>query len=272
MNSHYMTMKINNRDNILIFDSTGMVSEIQVSSIPDMDINDNGVLLARYFNVRGEIVSSLIKPLESELKKKSKDLFIVFLTKQGFVKRTLMSEFANINGSMQAIKLPNNDELVATDFSFDDTSKDMVIYTNKGNGIRRDINEFNIMKANARGVRQITVDDDEICVGFNKIIPSCKYIFYITSAGKAKLTETKYLPSMKRQKESLSLINLDKNETLVGLSSVSKNDSVIIYRKNLPPEEIDISSMNISTRVAKAEKLVKTPKGDRVLSYKIIIR
>ena len=269
-NSQYMAIPINNKSSILIFDSTGMVSKVPVSSIPDMDIKDIGVLLERYFSVHGNIVSVLIEPTEAEIKKRGKDLFIVFLTKQGFVKKTLISEFSHINGSSRAIKLPSNDELVATEFAFDDTVKDLVIYTNLGNGVRRDINEFSVMKANARGVRQLSLGEDEYCVGCDKITPDKKYMFYITSSGKAKLTDIKYFPTMKRNIEALSLINLDKNETLVGIKSVTKSDEVVVYRKNSQPETIRIEDMPVSTRVAKAEKYIKTPKGDRVISYTVV--
>ena len=126
------------------------------------------------------------------------------------------------------------------------------------------------MKANARGVRQLGLSDGEYCVGCDKIKPDKKYMFYITSSGKAKLTDIKYFPTMKRNIEALSLINLDKNDSLVGIKSVTKNDEVVVYRKNSQPEVIKVSDMPVSTRVAKAEKYVKTPKGDKVISYTII--
>lgn len=270
-NGQYMAMKINNQNSLLIFDSTGMVSKIPISSIPDMKMSDTGILLERYFSVHGSIVSVLIEPDAVELKKRKSEMMIVFLTKQGFVKKTLLTEFSNINGSIMAIKLPATDELVAAEFTVDNTTKDMVIYTNLGNGIRRDINEFPTMKANARGVRQLILPEDEYCVGTDKIIPDKKYIFYITSAGRAKITEAKYLPNMKRKDDILSLIKLENNENLVGIKSVSKNDKVVVYRKNSEPVTINISDMEVSTRVAKADKMVKTPKGDSVLSYTVIM-
>ena len=268
--NQYMAMRINNKDNLLIFDSTGTVSRIPVSSIPDMNIKDVGVLLERYFYVNGNVVSALVEPKMDKKKSNNQDLFIVFLTKLGFVKKTHVSEFMNINGSTKAIKLPATDELVATEFAYDNTVKDMVIYTNLGNGIRRDINEFSVMKANARGVRQLVLSEGEYCVGCDKITPDKKYMFYITSNGKAKLTDMKYFPTMKRKDESLSLINLEKNDTLVGIKGVVKSDDVIVYRKHSEPVTLHMSDIPVSTRVAKADKYVKTPKGDRVISYTVV--
>jgi DNA gyrase/topoisomerase IV subunit A len=74
---------------------------------------------------------------------------------------------------------------------------------------------------------------------------------------------------MQRKDEPLSLIGLDKNEILVGISSVSKNDAVMVYRKNSEPEEISLKDIKVSTRIAKGEKIIKTPKGDKVIAYKV---
>lgn len=270
-NGQYGILKINNKENLLVFDSHGNLSKIPVSSIPDMSLDDVGILLERFFPVSGKIISVLVEPSKSILKKMGKNVFFAFLTKKGFVKKTLYTEFSHINGSMLAVKLPEDDRLVAVEFVTDNTVKDMVIYTDLGNGIRRDINEFPVLKANSRGVRQITMSSDEYCVGFDKIDPKKSYMFYITSTGKAKLTDMKYFPTMKRKDEVLSLINLDKKETLVGIHSVSKNDSIIVYKKHSQPETLDLKNMKVSTRLAKAEKVVKTGKGDSVLSYSVIV-
>ena len=97
-------------------------------------------------------------------------------------------------------------------------------------------------------------------------------MFYITSAGRVKLTDMKYFPTMKRKDEVLSLITLESNETLVGIRSVSKEDSIIVYRKHGEPVVIELTDIPVSTRIAKGEKVVKTPKGDYVLSFSVIVK
>lgn len=272
-NGQYITLKVNNKDNLLIFDSAGIVTRLSVGMIADAKLKEHGVPIERYspFPINGRVVSVLIEPTQSELKKLGKDLFFAFLTKHGFVKKTLLSEFTKINGSTAAIKLTIGDELVAAEFVTDNTVRDMVIYTNMGNGIRRDINEFSIMKANARGVKQITMAEGEYCVGFDKINPNKDFIFYITSSGRAKMTDMKYFPTMKKRDDAVSLVNLDKNEFLVGICSVSGTERVVAYLKNSAPQEFKLSDMKVSTRVAKAEKVVKTVKGDSVVSYTVIM-
>ena len=84
------------------------------------------------------------------------------------------------------------------------------------------------------------------------------------------MTDGKYLPTMNRKDEPVSLIGLDPNEYLVGVGFVSEKDRVIIYRKKSDPIEIPLNKIPITSRVAKAEKLVKTPSGDSVTGFKVL--
>lgn len=269
-NGQYMVMKVNNRENIFIFDSHGIVSKIPLSVIPDMSLEDSGIILERYFPVSGNIISVLTEPSQKEMKTIGKESCMVFLTKMGYAKKIMISEFINVNGSMNVVKLSNDDELIAVDYTTINSHNDVILYTNLGNGIRRDINEITVMKPNAKGTRQLSMAEDEYCTGLNRINPDKNYLFYITSAGRVKLTSLKYFPTMKRKDEVLPLIKLEKKETLIAISSVSKDDDVVIYKKKGEAETIHLSELKVSSRIAKAEKVVKLPKGDIVVSYKII--
>lgn len=262
-NKGTLAIQANNKKSILIFDSTGIVSKIRVSDIPNMDKNDNGILLDRYFNIKGEPISVLVIPENKE----SKEICFITITKNGFVKKVMLSEFLNINGSMTAVKLNNDDTLIAVEITKIDTHYDAIIYTNKGMGIRRDINEFTVMKPNSKGTRQIKLDEDEYVVGISKIDPEYNHLVFVTAKGNLKITETKYLPSMKRKEDSIKLTNLDNKDNLVGISSVSLDNSITVYRKHSKPITFDINSIPILTRIAKAVKMVKVNKGDYIINY-----
>jgi DNA gyrase subunit A len=268
-NGNLTVMQINNKEDIIVIDSSGRVSRISVSAIPDMKFEDIGVEINRYFTSQGRIVSLMKLPSVDILKSKDEELCIIFVTKDGYAKKVPISEFKKISDFKIGITLNPGDEVASALFSFDKSSKDCIICTNLGDGIRISINDIKTLGKNAKGVRQITLKEDEYVVNACKINPTKKLLFYVTSSGKVKLTETKYFPTMQRKDEPLSLIGLDKNESLVGISSVSKNDVVMIYRKNSEPVEISLKDVKISTRIAKGEKIIKTPKGDKVIAYKV---
>lgn len=268
-NGNLTVMEVNNREDILVIDSTGKVSKISVSAIPDMDFNDIGIEIGRYFSVSGKVVALMELPSLNILKTKDENLCIIFITKNGFAKKVPISEFKKISNYKVGITLNDDDEVAMAMFAFDRSLKDIVIYTNLGNGIRLPITEIRTLGKQAKGIKQIDLKDGEYVVNASKISANKKLLFYITSSGRVKLTELKYFPVMQRKDKLVPLIQLNANESLVGISSVSKNDTVMVYRKHSEPVELSLKDLEISTRVAKGEKVIKTVKGDSVVAYKV---
>lgn len=265
-NDQFVVMKLNNRDTILVFDKTGRVSKVPVSAIPNVESDDFGIDLRRYFTIDNDIVMMLKEPDDMV---DDRGMFITFITRNGLVKKTPLGEFKKIKDFKMGITLEIDDELISVTAVTEDTSKDIIIFTNKGNGIRIDINEIKSYGRLAKGLRHINLEDGEYVVGSNKIEPSKKLLLYITEKGKVKLTETRYFPTMKRKDEMLSLISLDSNDSLVGILSVGKNQDVLIRKKYSDIQILNTSDIEISTRASKAKKMIPLPKGDYVVSYKI---
>lgn len=268
-NSNITVLNINNRESLLVIDSTGAVIKIPISSIPDMDYEDTGIELKKFFNVKGSIKAVMELPSMDILKVKDESMGIIFITKNGLAKKVQISEFKKLTDSKPGIALNDNDEVAAALFSFNSQMKDIVIYTNQGNGIRLPLDEIRLLGATAKGVSMISLQDGEEVVGASMVNPKKKLLFFITSNGRAKVTETKYFPVMKRKDSPVSLIALQGNETLLGLSSVDKNDVVMVYRKQGDPETVNINSLEIGTRVSKGEKIIKTGRSDVVVAYKV---
>jgi DNA gyrase/topoisomerase IV subunit A len=75
---------------------------------------------------------------------------------------------------------------------------------------------------------------------------------------------------MERNEESLQLITLEGNESLLYVASVNnKKDIVRVYFKNADPVDFNLSELKIATRIAKGEKVIKVPRGDSVVSVKV---
>ena len=262
--SSVIATAINNRDNLLVFDQTGMISRISVSGLPDMSFDDTGVEISRYFKVNGDVVSMI---RESDIKEHS-DSNIVLVTEKGYGKKTSLSEFKKIKASTIAITLDDDDKLVSVVPSLD--TDDFIIYTNFGDGIRLSTRDFKLYKKQARGLSLISLKPNEKVVGNDLLFDGMKHLLYVTSSGRLKRTDLKYFPVMKRKDEAINLIALDKGETLVGVAGVKRGDILVCYRKKSLPVEIPIKDIKITSRVAKAEKMIKTPQGDKVIGYKII--
>lgn len=267
--SNITVIQVNNRENLLLIDDTGNVIKISISAIPDMEFGDIGVELKKFFSVKGSIKGVMELPSMEVLKVKDDNFGIIFITEKGLAKKVQISEFKKITDSKIGITLNENDHVAASLFAFNNSAKDIIISTNMGDGIRLPLSEIRNAGVTAKGVSMMTLKDGEKVVSASMVNPKKKYLFYITSSGRAKITEVKYFPTMKRKEDVMSLINLVGNETLIGVSSVDKNDIVEVYHKNGEPERIEIKDLEVSTRASKADKLIKTNRGDYVVAYKV---
>lgn len=260
--SQVIVTMINNRDNLLIFDSNGRLSRVGVSSLPDFSFDDIGVELKRYFTLSGDPVSIIN---ESDVNDGIGDVILV--TEKGSGKRVKMTEFAKIKDYKESIILNEGDKLVAAIPAGDE---DFIIYTNFGDGIRLHTTDIKYQSRTAKGLSLISLRAGEIVQGINFVEVGCDKLVYVTSKGRLKLTDGKYLPTMNRKDEPLSLVGLDSNEYLIGVGFVSMNDKIVVYRKKSEPVEIKISDVPLTSRAASAQKIVKTPNGDSVVGFKVV--
>lgn len=269
-NSHEaMFMDVNNRDNILVFDEAGNVGRIKVSDISDSDVNDSGIPLSRYCTGLGRI-SAVVKE-KSKIDDMSK-FDLLFVTKNGFVKRTNLSEFSKIRGTRSAVRLSDGDLLseVIMIKSGNSNKKDSVIlYTNKGNGLRVSMSDIPVYGINSKGLRQITLMDDEYLTGVTEVPSGSKLFLYVTNNGKFKITESEYLPIMNRKSESINLIPLEGNETLRAIKVVNSGDTITVFRKSSEPMELSVADVPILTRIAKPKKMIPVSKGDYVAAIRV---
>lgn len=254
---------INNRDNLLVFDSEGKISKIDVSLLPEMEYDGNGIELERFFSISGKVVTIM---KETEVKE-CINSNIVLVTEKGYGKKVSLSEFKNLSDQKISITLNEGDHLVSAIPSLD--TDDFIVYTNFGDGIRLSTKEFKQYGKTAKGLNLLSLKVNEKVIGIDILDGSKDKIIYITSSGRMKMTKEEYFPVMKRKDEPLSLISLENGESLLSVMSVTGEEKILCYRKKSKPVIVNLKDVPITSRVAKAQKLVKTPKGDEVISTKL---
>lgn len=263
-----IVIKIANNKSILVFDSNGKASKVPVFGIPESTPEDNGLQVSRYFKVSGQIIGVMEEMNNKDI---AKEIKILFVTKKGFAKRTSFKEFLSMRDLKTAITLNDKDELVSTSMEMEkDGKSDVIIFTNEGNGVRLVSTDIPESGSQSKGKVMITLKDGEYVIGANRIRKTKKLLFYITSSGRGKVTEERYFPRMSRKDSPISLLPLSSSDKLVSVASVNKSDKIMVYRKIGEPVEINVSEISPSMRVAKADKLIKVPKGDIVVGIKVL--
>jgi len=143
-------------DNILFFTNKGKVYQIKAYEINESSRTSKGTAVVNLLNIEsGEKVESFVA-----YGKGSEAKYVFLTTKKGTVKKSALSEFANIRRSgILAIKLEKDDELVWSKLS--SGNDDILLVTRNGKSIRFSEKSVRGMGRNTMGVRGILIKKDE---------------------------------------------------------------------------------------------------------------
>ncbi len=155
------------------------------------------------------------------------DRFVVTASAKGQVKRTSLSEYANIRtGGIRAAGVSKKDELV--DVRITDGSDHILLATREGQAIRFEEGEVRSMGRTASGVKGIDLDADDRVIAM--IVPRREATFLaITEQGFAKAVQLDDLRVQGRGGKGVSLLTgkaRDRGE-LVGFIDVVPDDIMV---------------------------------------------
>ncbi len=260
------TYLLSNTDRILVFDKNGKCGIVNVVDIPDTDPTEQGVPIGRYAKISDNIVSSILVP--NVLKDEMTLMSVVLFTAKSMAKRVEISDLLKTKSTKTAISLDDDDSLVTVVPDFE-SMKDCIVYTNMGNGIRFKFGQFKLMSPASKGLKQIELSNGEYVIGAEGINSSKKYLLIMTSQGKYKLIKLSEFPVMKRKDSSLNFATLSGRDNIVAIKAVNKHDTVSIFHKEANVEFLDVSSLDVGTRIGKCKKVIKTSSSDCVLEMKV---
>ena len=263
--SNTMVFKANNREDILVIDNRGVANRVSVSSIPEVDFNDVGVELHKFYDIEG--VSSVLEIPSMDLFDVNDDRFgFILVTRNGKVKRTKLSDLKKLSSPRPLITLDDGDSVQSAMFvSPGNDNDDIIIYTNNGTGLKFPLSDINLYSLNAKGDKGIILNDDEYVIGAAMLNPSIKWMLAITSTGKAKLIEYNKLPKSKRYSKSIPIVKVASREYLLGISNTNKTDILRLIFKNSNYEDIPVNKIPVKKSLT-GEKI--TDNKD-LISYKI---
>ncbi|MFN3699166.1 MAG: DNA gyrase subunit A, partial [Dictyoglomus sp.] len=148
------------RSNLFLFSSKGKVYSIKTYELDETSRQSKGVSLKEYIGINGdEKITEIIS-----LNQIPKDLYFLFVTSKGIVKKTLVEEFENVRKTgIYAIKINEEDHLVNV-FLTKGTDQ-ILLLTKKGNAIRFKEEDVRPMGRVAQGVIGIKLRKDDSVIG-----------------------------------------------------------------------------------------------------------
>lgn len=258
-------IQVSNLSDLMIFDETGKISKLPINSLYNSEINSEGETLSKYCTIRGGIKAIIVKPTAEVLEKIKEPVYLVTLTQNGLVKKSLASSYVNIKGELLSMILNDDDQLQSVKVMVGD--QDLLIYTSKGMGVRFNATEIKETNRMSKGVKAIELQDSEIVTGMDIINAKDTSIFVLTSKGTGKKCTLDNFKMMVRGDKPLRITNLEDNEDLILIKTVKGAERFRAYLTG-SIEEIHIKEVPELPRLSKGRKLIPVPKGSRIIDIK----
>ncbi len=206
-------------DYILFFSNRGRIYRMKGYEVPEFSRQSKGLPIINLLQLEKEENISSIISLSAD---NEEHKYLVFVTKNGIIKRTELSEFDNIRKSGKiAITLKEDDELIYVGVT---TGNDEIaIGANNGRMVRFNEDEVRVMGRSASGVKGIELENSKV-IGAEVIKPN-QLILIVTENGYGKKSEIEEYRLTHRGSKGVKALNItDKNGMMVALKCVNPDD------------------------------------------------
>lgn len=172
-------------DWLLFFTNRGRVFRLKAYEVPAASLQAKGVAAVNLLNLQPEEkITSIIKLEQNS----SSDDYLFMATTKGTVKKTSLSDFANIRtNGLNAINLDEGDELRWIQKT--NGENDVIISTSAGQAVRFNEKDVRAMGRAARGVRGVRLRPNDVVVGMDVATDSDQKLLVISANGYGKATK-----------------------------------------------------------------------------------
>ena len=256
-------------DYILFFTSLGKVHRKKGYQIPEAGRTAKGTNIVNILPLEpGETVTAGITVHEFD------EDNLMFVTKQGTVKRVLLSSLNTARkAGIRALTLNDGDELISVMKT--NGENNILLATRDGMAICFNETDVRIMGRDAAGVKGITLSDGDEIVGAGIAEPG-KQLLTVTELGYGKRTElTEYMRldetgerrPQQRGGKGLKNYNITaKTGRIAGIAIVSDEDDVMLIENGGVLIRMAAADINVYKRDTQGVILMRVEEGNRVIS------
>ncbi|MGA9288258.1 MAG: DNA gyrase subunit A [Anaerobacillus sp.] len=244
---------------ILFFTNKGKVYRLKGYEVPELSRTAKGIPIINLLQIEKDEYITAIIPIEEFVD----DWFVFFATKQGVVKRSPLSAFANIRkGGLIAINFKEDDELMGVRLT--NGSKELIMGTKQGMAIRFHEEDVRSMGRTATGVKGISLQDNDQVVGIG-ILDENQDVLIVTDKGFGKRTPVEEYRVQTRGGKGIKTCNLtERNGVLTALKTVTLEEECMIITESGVIIRIDVQDISQTGRNTQGVRLIRISGGDSV--------
>jgi DNA gyrase subunit A len=246
---------------LLFFTSRGKVHRVKAHQLPRKDRTAKGVLAHSVLPLQpDERIEAIIDTRDYESAN-----YLVLVTRSGKVKKSRLSDYDSRQSSLIAIKLQDDDEVVAVLTS--SGQSDVLVFTHDGMGIRFCEEEIRSMGRDTMGVRGIKLREGDFVVSA-AVDDEADEVLLLTSGGYGKRTKMKEFPSQKRGGIGVRAIKLTRvRGTLVAARGLPTGAEILVTSTDGVVIRIDSGAVSRQKRPASGVKVMNLGEGARISAF-----
>ena len=255
----------NTHDSLLLFTNLGKIHWLKVYQIPEAGRYAKGTAIVNLMQLaQGERVATAMP-----IKEFKEDQYLFFVTKQGTVKKTSLSEFSNPRrGGIIAATLGEKDELMAVTLT--DGKQEIIIATANGNAIRFSEQDVRAMGRTAQGVIGIRLKEKDEVIGA-VLAQANKTLLTVTELGYGKRTAFEEYSTIKRGGSGVINIKVtEKNGKAVAIKAVHEEDELLLVTESGIAIRVPAKQISVIGRSTQGVRIIKLEEADRVTSLAVV--
>lgn len=252
------TIKTNTVDYMMIFTDSGKMYRTIVDNIP------SGTNVSK-----GIPINTLVKIPTTEkvigvtsLHRKSIPEYIIFVTKNGKVKKSLLEEYmkTNRNTGIIALKIQEGDSVQSVIFQ---DKEDLILITKSGMSIRIDTSKINPIGRTSMGIKGVSLKEGDEVIAALPVHKSTDQVAMITSAGLGKKVPVEQFTAQGRGGKGVIAYKLTEGAEVAGAAMVSDEDNILITG-NYTTICISAKEIPQASKIASGSILIKNNKVTNV--------
>ncbi len=254
-------------DHLYFMTNKGRVYRLKGYEIPEYGRTAKGLPIVNLLKLdEGETIQTVINAKSDEA---SENNHLVFVTRQGLVKRTKEAEFKNIRqNGLIALKLREGDELINVFLTTG--NEEIVIGTKFGYSVRFKEDTIRSMSRMAAGVKGVTLRDGDQVVGAAAITED-QEVLIITEKGYGKRTSATEYPTKGRGGKGIKTANItEKNGNLAGIVTVYGDEDIMVITDTGVIIRTAVANISQTGRATQGVKVMRLDDSARIVTFALV--
>lgn len=250
---------------MMFFTNKGRCYRLKAHEIPEAGRTARGTAVINLLALTpGERVQTVIPVRNAD-----QTSFLFFATKNGQVKKTQITEYANVRSTgLIAINMDDNDELVNVRLTTGEN--EIILVSTKGYAIRFHEEDVRHMGRDTRGVRGINLEEGAFVVGMD-VVQLDADILVVTAKGYGKRTPVADYPTYGRGARGVKTINLtDKIGDLVAVRTVREQNELMIISSGGVLIRMPVKPIRQTGRDAQGVRVMNLDDNDQVVAVALV--